>query len=305
MRRLTNLEHLLLGLLHQKPASGYALRKSFATTPLGHYSDSPASIYPALNRPRRNLVRPMKDQPATGRGTLVFLLTPGASTNSGPGFSAQSRWRKRARTPMASCSASSLSRRSSGETPPGASSVNSKHAQTKLFAISKTIWQARASRTRLQRGLLSSRDWKAIVLKLVGPLERAGNSEGASHAPITLVSQELLAESGCRRVSLLGGSRAVRFACFSDSFPYSRSESARTNLNMALIFALGLAYWYLVGLFGLIQVTWMPLVLRIGHSFEIGADSFVYAAVLVLLFVPRHRESTVSTPAHAAPLFPS
>ena len=77
MRRLTNLEHLLLGLLHQKPASGYSLRKSFATTPLGHYSDSPGSIYPALNRlRRRNLVRPLKDQPATGRGTLVFSLTP-------------------------------------------------------------------------------------------------------------------------------------------------------------------------------------------------------------------------------------
>ncbi|HVM75535.1 MAG TPA: hypothetical protein VMT75_07820 [Candidatus Saccharimonadales bacterium] len=66
-----------------------------------------------------------------------------------------------------------------------------------------------------------------------------------------------------------------------------------------------LAHWYLVGLFGLIQVTWMLPVLRIGHSFEIGADSFVYAAVLVHLFVPRHRESTVSTPAHAAPMFPS
>lgn len=76
MRRLTNLEHLLLGLLHQKPASGYALRKSFSSTPLGHYSDSPGSIYPALNRlHRRGLVRPIKDQPSTGRGTQLFSLT--------------------------------------------------------------------------------------------------------------------------------------------------------------------------------------------------------------------------------------
>ena len=77
MRGLTNLEYLLLGLLHQKPASGYALRKSFTSTPLGHYSDSPGSIYPALNRlRRRNLVRPAKDQPANGRGTVLFSLTP-------------------------------------------------------------------------------------------------------------------------------------------------------------------------------------------------------------------------------------
>jgi len=77
MRRLTNLEHLLLGLLHQKPASGYALRKNFTTTPLGHYSDSPGSIYPALNRlRRRHLLQPLKGQPANGRGTLVFTLTP-------------------------------------------------------------------------------------------------------------------------------------------------------------------------------------------------------------------------------------
>jgi len=76
MRRLTNLEYLLLGLLHQSPASGYALRKSFATTPLGHYSDSPGSIYPALNRlRRRNLLQPLPHQPSSGRRTLLFSLT--------------------------------------------------------------------------------------------------------------------------------------------------------------------------------------------------------------------------------------
>lgn len=76
-RHLTQLEHLLLGLLHEKPASGYSLRKNFASTPLGHYSDSPGSIYPALNRlHRRGLVRPTKDQPSSGRGTLLFSLAP-------------------------------------------------------------------------------------------------------------------------------------------------------------------------------------------------------------------------------------
>lgn len=79
MRRLTNLEYLLLGLLHQQPASGYTLRKSFASTPLGHYSDSPGSIYPALQRlQRRGLLRPLKGQPADGRRTQLFSITPKA-----------------------------------------------------------------------------------------------------------------------------------------------------------------------------------------------------------------------------------
>ena len=78
-----------------------------------------------------------------------------------------------------------------------------------------------------------------------------------------------------------------------------------TRSRASLIFALGLAHCYLVGLFGLIQVTWMPPILRICHSLEITADSFAYAALLVFLFVPRRHESTVSTPAHVAPMFPS
>jgi DNA-binding PadR family transcriptional regulator len=40
----------LLGLLHQAPASGYDLRRLFATTPMGTFSDSPGAIYPALAR---------------------------------------------------------------------------------------------------------------------------------------------------------------------------------------------------------------------------------------------------------------
>lgn len=49
-RRLSLLEGALLGLLHDEPRSGYALRKLFATTPMGSFSDSPGSIYPALAR---------------------------------------------------------------------------------------------------------------------------------------------------------------------------------------------------------------------------------------------------------------
>jgi DNA-binding PadR family transcriptional regulator len=49
----TSLDFAILGLLHQQPMSGYAVRKMFATTPMSHYSDSPGSIYPALARLRR------------------------------------------------------------------------------------------------------------------------------------------------------------------------------------------------------------------------------------------------------------
>jgi len=46
----STLEYALLGLLRQQAQSGYDLRKVFATTPMRHFSDSPGSIYPALQR---------------------------------------------------------------------------------------------------------------------------------------------------------------------------------------------------------------------------------------------------------------
>lgn len=48
--KTSHLGFALLGLIHQKPRSGYDLRKIFATTPLMHFSDSPGAIYPALRR---------------------------------------------------------------------------------------------------------------------------------------------------------------------------------------------------------------------------------------------------------------
>jgi DNA-binding PadR family transcriptional regulator len=45
---MTPLSYALLGLIQMEPRSGYALRKVFETTPLGSYSSSPGSIYPAL-----------------------------------------------------------------------------------------------------------------------------------------------------------------------------------------------------------------------------------------------------------------
>ncbi len=76
MRPLTNLEHILLGILAEDPLSGYSLRKRFATTPLGHFSDSPGSIYPALQRlQRRGFLLILKEKPASGRKGRRFTVT--------------------------------------------------------------------------------------------------------------------------------------------------------------------------------------------------------------------------------------
>ena len=53
---------------------------------------------------------------------------------------------------------------------------------------------------------------------------------------------------------------------------------------------LGLAYWVLVGVFGLLQGGGMPVFMRIAHGWEILADSFAHAALLVLLIVPPPRQ---------------
>ncbi|GIU74061.1 MAG: hypothetical protein KatS3mg004_1148 [Bryobacteraceae bacterium] len=47
-----------------------------------------------------------------------------------------------------------------------------------------------------------------------------------------------------------------------------------------LALRLGWAFWVLTGLYGMLTGAWMPVSLRLAHSLEIGADSFVYAFVL-------------------------
>jgi hypothetical protein len=75
--------------------------------------------------------------------------------------------------------------------------------------------------------------------------------------------------------------------------------------HRSLILSLGLAHCYLVGLFGLLQASFLPQVLRLAHSVEIAADSFAYATVLVFLFFSRPSQNSVPVPVHTAPLFPS
>lgn len=75
MRTCTTLEYALLGLIAQKPQSGYSLRRQFAVTPLGHYSDSPGSIYPALARiAQHGLVRPLAESAQNPRKRRRFAL---------------------------------------------------------------------------------------------------------------------------------------------------------------------------------------------------------------------------------------
>jgi DNA-binding PadR family transcriptional regulator len=66
----------LLGLLQQKPSSGYDLRKIFSTTAMTTYSDSPGAIYPALQRLQQHgLIRGSIESGTGLRRRQVFRLT--------------------------------------------------------------------------------------------------------------------------------------------------------------------------------------------------------------------------------------
>ncbi len=65
-----------------------------------------------------------------------------------------------------------------------------------------------------------------------------------------------------------------------------------SRLRLAL--NLGLVHYVFVGLFGMLQAFWMPARLRVAHGLEIGADSFAYAALLVLLLARRAPAGTTT-----------
>jgi len=77
MKTDSPLGYALLGLLHQQPLSGYDLRKIFASSPIGEFSDSPGAIYPALRRlQERGWVRGEVRKSAGLRKRRVFRITP-------------------------------------------------------------------------------------------------------------------------------------------------------------------------------------------------------------------------------------
>ena len=76
MSTTSNLGFALLGLLHERPRSGYDLRKLFAATPMAHYSSSPGAIYPALRRlERQSLITGSVDRSQSLRPKKTFRPT--------------------------------------------------------------------------------------------------------------------------------------------------------------------------------------------------------------------------------------
>ncbi len=71
------LGYALLGLLNQQPSSGYDLRKVFAETAMGSFSDSPGAIYPALARlEKHGLIKGEVKNSGSLRRRRLFHLAP-------------------------------------------------------------------------------------------------------------------------------------------------------------------------------------------------------------------------------------
>ena len=65
-----------LGLISQRPMTGYDLRKVFTTTPMWHFSSSPGAIYPALQRLENSgLIKGIVEGQDTLRPKRVYTLT--------------------------------------------------------------------------------------------------------------------------------------------------------------------------------------------------------------------------------------
>ncbi|HJO37814.1 MAG: PadR family transcriptional regulator [Vicinamibacterales bacterium] len=76
VRPLTTLTYALLGLIQQAPLSGYALMKTFQTTPMRQYSGSPGAVYPALRKLERGgLIRGAVERQGSLRPRRVYHLT--------------------------------------------------------------------------------------------------------------------------------------------------------------------------------------------------------------------------------------
>lgn len=71
------LGYALMGLIHQKPSSGYDLRKVFEETAMGNYSSSPGAIYPALERlETAGLIRGTVEEMGGMRRRRLYRLSP-------------------------------------------------------------------------------------------------------------------------------------------------------------------------------------------------------------------------------------
>jgi DNA-binding PadR family transcriptional regulator len=73
---ISTLSLAVLGVIQQQPQTGYDIRKLFSTTPLGHFSNSPGAIYPALKRiETAGWIRGRTRQGKTLRDRTVYEIT--------------------------------------------------------------------------------------------------------------------------------------------------------------------------------------------------------------------------------------
>jgi DNA-binding PadR family transcriptional regulator len=79
MQPVSTLGYALLGLIQQKPRSGYDLRKTFTETPMGSFSNSPGAIYPALARleKRGSIASEVKDSAGLRRRRVYRITAAG------------------------------------------------------------------------------------------------------------------------------------------------------------------------------------------------------------------------------------
>jgi PadR family transcriptional regulator AphA len=79
MQPVSILGYALMGLIHQKPSSGYDLRKTFSETAMGSFSNSPGAIYPALARLEKNgsIASDVKDSAGLRRRRVYRLTASG------------------------------------------------------------------------------------------------------------------------------------------------------------------------------------------------------------------------------------
>jgi DNA-binding PadR family transcriptional regulator len=74
---LSTLSLAILGLVSQRPLTGYDIRKVFVTTPMGHFSSSPGAIYPALRRiEKTRCIRSKAGEGRTHRQRMLYEITP-------------------------------------------------------------------------------------------------------------------------------------------------------------------------------------------------------------------------------------
>jgi len=73
---ISTLSLAIMGLIAQQPQTGYDIRKTFATTPMGHFSSSPGAVYPALKRLEKDgWIRGKVDDATALRPRKVYAMT--------------------------------------------------------------------------------------------------------------------------------------------------------------------------------------------------------------------------------------